>query len=87
LLGEAGYDRVKKSLGAPPQFLAKLTGAVAITSEQGLMARPEIRLFFTWARWNDAARIAGVDSGDIYRQLYPDVLTGMTFGLQAETWF
>jgi maltoporin len=87
VLGEAGYDRVKKSLGAPPQFLAKLTGAVAITADRGFMTRPELRLFFTYALWNDAARIAGVDSGDIYRQFYSDVLNGMTAGLQAETWF
>ena len=85
LLGEVGYDRVVKSNGAAPQYLAKVTGAVALTPDRGFMARPELRLFYTWARWNDAARTAGVDSGRIYTDVYTGVLTGSIFGLQAET--
>jgi maltoporin len=85
LLGEAGYDRVKKSNGSDPQWLLKLTGAVAITAESGFYARPEIRAFFTWATWDMAAQTATVDSGMFYTNL--NFLSGATFGLQAETWW
>jgi maltoporin len=87
VLGEAGYDRVTKSNGSRPQFLAKITGAVAIAADRGFWSRPELRAFATYARWNEEARIAGVDSGNIYRDVYTDFLSGWTFGLQAETWW
>jgi maltoporin len=85
LLGEVGYDLVKKSNGAQPQYLAKFTVAPAITAGRPFMARPEIRLFYTWAMWSEAARGATVDSGRLYTTT--DLLSGSTFGLQAETWF
>jgi maltoporin len=85
LLGEAGYDRIIKNNGAPPQYVAKFTGAVALTTGREFLTRPELRLFWTWAVWNDAARIAHIDSGQVYSNtLY---LAGSTFGVQAETWW
>ena len=30
------------------------------------MTRPELRLFYTYAVWNAAARTATIDSGQIY---------------------
>jgi maltoporin len=83
LLGEAGYDLVKKSNGADPQWLAKFTIAPAITIGESFWARPELRLFWTWATWNEAARTATVDSGRLYTTT--DLLSGATLGLQAET--
>jgi maltoporin len=83
LLGEAGYDLVKKSNGADPQWLAKLTIAPAITVAEDFWARPELRLFYTWAVWNEAARTATVDSGRLYTTT--DLLSGANFGVQAET--
>jgi maltoporin len=85
VLGEAGYDRVQKANGADPQWLAKLTGAVALTADRGFWARPEIRLFYTWAIWDEAARTATVDSGMLYTTT--DLLSGSTFGIQGETWW
>jgi len=85
LLAEAGYDRVKKSNGSDAQWLAKFTLAAAITSGKGFMARPELRLFGTWAMWNAVARTANVDSGQLYTT--SNLLSGATFGLQAETWW
>jgi len=49
------------------------------------MSRPELRLFYTWAMWNEAARTATVDSGQIYTN--SNKLSGATLGLQAETWW
>lgn len=85
ILGEVGYDKVKKSNGSDPQFLAKFTIAPAITASRGFMARPEFRLFYTWAMWNETARGATVDSGRLYTTT--DKLSGSTFGLQGETWW
>jgi maltoporin len=87
LLAEAGYDQITKSNGAPLQYLFKSTFAVAIGADQGFWARPELRLFATFAQWNEAARTAGVDSGNIYRDVYTDVNNGAIFGVQAETWW
>ena len=85
ILGEAGYDRVTKSNGAPPQYLSKFTVAPTISSGRGLLTRPELRLFFTWALWNEAARIATIDSGMLFtNSIY---LSASTFGVQAETWW
>jgi maltoporin len=85
LIGEVGYDHVKKSVNSDPQMLTKFTIAPALTTDRGFMARPEIRIFYTWAMWNDAARNLRIDSGNIY--LPTNFLSGATFGLQGETWF
>jgi maltoporin len=82
LLGEAGYDRVEKSNGSEPQWLAKFTIAPALAAAKGFMARPELRLFYTWAVWNEHARTATVDSGRFYTDTL--FLSGSTFGLHAE---
>jgi maltoporin len=84
-LAESGYDRVVKNNGAVPQYLAKGTVALAITAERGFWARPELRIFFTSAIWNESARGANVDSGRLYYTT--NYLNGYTFGLQGETWW
>ena len=82
---------MQKSNGSDAQWLAKFTGAVAITADRGFLARPELRLFVTWATWDKAAAIATVDSGMLYTNPDPVTgaytLSGAIFGLQAETWW
>jgi maltoporin len=85
LLAELGYDEITKSNGAEPQHLTKFTVAPALTAGKGFLSRPELRAFITWAVWNEAARGANIDSGQIYRATR--FLDGYTFGLQAETWY
>jgi maltoporin len=85
LLGEAGFDHVKKDNGADAQWLAKFTVAPAITAGKEFLSRPELRVFYTYAMWNEAARTATIDSGRLYTAT--DKLSGSTFGLQAETWW
>jgi maltoporin len=85
LLGEAGFDRVTKTNGAEPQWLSKFTFAPTLAGGRGLMARPELRLYYTYAMWNVPARTASIDSGRLYADT--DLLAGSIFGLQAETWF
>jgi maltoporin len=84
LLGEVGYDLVKKTLGAPPQYLAKVTLAPTLAASRAFMARPELRLFATYARWSEAARVAVIDSARIYTDNYPTYLSGWTYGVQGE---
>ena len=68
-----------------PQYLSKFTVAPAISAGRGLLTRPELRLFYTWALWNEAARTATIDSGMLYtNSIY---LSGSIFGVQAETWW
>ena len=67
------------------QYLTKLTIAPTISSGAGLLTRPELRLFFTWALWNEAARTATIDSGMLFTNTI--YLSGSTFGVQAETWW
>jgi maltoporin len=85
VLGEVGFDRVTKSNGSPEQYLSKFTIAPTISAGRGLLTRPELRLFLTWALWNEAARIATVDSGMLFTNT--NVLAASTFGVQAETWW
>jgi maltoporin len=55
---------------------------------KGFWARPELRLFYTYAMWNKAAAIATVDSGKLYTTPDPNTgvykLSGSIAGLQAE---
>jgi maltoporin len=83
--GEIGFDQITKSISPDVQQLTKYTIAPMLTTGRGFMTRPELRLFFTWAKWTDPARGAGVDSGSVYRST--QFLSGANFGLQAETWF
>jgi len=87
ILGEAGFDRVKKDNGAEAQWLGKFTIAPTLAAAGGLLSRPELRLFYTWATWNATAQTATIDSGRLYTDTYPDYRSGATFGLQAETWW
>jgi len=82
LLVEVGHDRVTPENGSGARLLTKITGALAIVPSRGFWSRPELRLFYTWALWNEDARTAHIDSGDLY--LSSDYLSGATFGLQAE---
>jgi maltoporin len=83
LVGEAGFDRVKKSNGSVPQFLSKFTIAPTLAAAKGFSTRPELRLFYTYARFNETARGANVDSAQLYTSsIY---LSGSIFGLQGET--
>jgi len=51
------------------------------------LARPALRLFTTYGRWSETARIAGIDSARIYVDNYTTFLSGWTFGLQGEAWW
>lgn len=68
--------------GHPSDYLWKATLAPTIVAGGGYWARPELRLFVTYASWNDAARTAGVAGGT-----FGTKNNGVTAGAQLEAWF
>ncbi|HUG23428.1 maltoporin, partial [Piscinibacter sp.] len=87
LLAEAGYSQ-KKPDGAATQKLAKLTVGPALSTGPGFWKRPELRLYVTTARWNQAANAAAGAGGVIGIEGETDDKTrGTSYGAQVEIWF
>ena len=92
LQGELGHDRVKPSTGET-RNLTKLTIAPTLAMARGFWARPELRLFYTYARWNDAAALAANGSGNsavastASTGIFASGNQGSTIGLQFEGWW
>jgi maltoporin len=88
---EAGYDEVKPTSGdatnRQKRKLGKFTVAPTIVAGRGFWARPEMRLFYTYANWNDAARDlwGGVAGGTGGR--FGSDSKGSTIGFQVESWW
>src|SRR5699024_6258010 len=66
--------------------LSKITFAPAIVTGRGFFARPELRLFVTYADWNDTAANVGVFQGTATNP-FDDSTDGLTFGIQTEVWW
>lgn len=102
LQAEFGHDRVKPS-GGDARHLTKLTIAPTLAAAPNLMSRPELRLFYTYARWNRAARdaadahvanaLAAGSTPDFAiaslssSGVFGGKTHGATIGLQAEVWW
>ena len=87
VLVEVGHDRLLTANGSGDRQLTKGTVALAITSGKGFWARPELRLFATYAIWDKNAAISTVDSGQVYTSADENnvyKLSGAMVGLQAE---
>lgn len=82
---ELGTDRVTQPNG-PALRLTKITFAPSISAGPGLWARPELRAFVTYGRWNDAARDA-VNANNNSGPVYGSNNNGTSYGFQVETWF
>jgi maltoporin len=90
VLVEVGHDRLKTTNGSGDRQLTKGTTALAIAPAKGFWARPELRLFLTYAVWDKNAAVSTVDSGRVYTN--PDdngvyKLNAWVAGLQAEAVF
>ncbi|MBN1959822.1 MAG: carbohydrate porin [Deltaproteobacteria bacterium] len=83
LLLEAGFDQVTPDEGDAANLI-KITPAIEICSNPGGV--PRIRLYATYATWNDAAKgsVKGGASGIGPR---PDDSNGLQIGIQGEAWF
>jgi maltoporin len=84
VLLEVGHDRVTPKHG-DAIVLTKATVAPVLAAAPSFWARPELRLFYTFAAWNDAARVAGVDSSGLYTNT--NKTNASTYGLQGELWW
>lgn len=80
---ELGYDQVKPEQGDTRQ-LFKVTLAPQITAGRAFFARPDLRVFITYADWNDAADPGVITGGE---SPFEDENDGLTFGVQAEAWW
>jgi maltoporin len=86
LQAEIGLNTVTP-VGSPTRKLGKVTIAPTLVAGRGFWARPELRLFYTYAKWNSAARdgwggVAGGTTGP-----FGTSTTGSSYGLQLEAWY
>jgi maltoporin len=86
LLGELGYSQ-KKPDGGATQKLTKFTIAPTLSTGPGFFNRPELRLYFTTAKWNDAANAAAGPNGLIGVPGTGSKTSGNSYGAQVEIWF
>lgn len=89
---ELGGDRINPDNGKE-RHLTKFTIAPTLSQAPGFWARPELRLFYTYAHWNDAARDAAAGSNDSAAAtiastgVFGQQNNGSMIGLQLETWW
>jgi maltoporin len=83
---ELGVDRAKDDSQTNPKWatLTKLTIAPQLSLSRGFWSRPVLRGFVTYATWNEAAR-NGVNANS--NNVFADKKYGITYGVQAETWW
>ncbi|WP_028312612.1 maltoporin [Derxia gummosa] len=90
---ELGFDRVKldgtgSTADGKTAQLTKLTVApIVLRPGPGFFKRPELRVFATFAKWNDAANTLGGARGLTGTSAYATSTSGTTVGAQFETWF
>ncbi len=70
-----------KQEGVDSGSLIKITLAPQITPRNTVMSRPALRVFVTYAFWSDSF------VGQISPLSYGNQKDGLTFGIQAETWW
>jgi maltoporin len=88
---DLGHDNIKPAAGGDNLKLTKFTLAPVLSAGKGFWARPELRAFVTYAKWNDAAQKAA-DAGNAGSTLsstgvFGSKTSGTSFGLQVEAWF
>ncbi len=91
LMSEIGYQQVKPE-GEDTRKLTKLTLGTQFSMGRSIWARPSLRFYTTYAKWNDAAAKAGsvVCTGrdcNTAVPAYNDKRSGLSYGVQVEAWF
>jgi maltoporin len=78
---EAGLDHTHSKGGLYNGWLRKFTIAPQIGSGRKFFSRPVLRAFLTYASWSDGLRgfVGGIP--------YQNKTNGLTYGVQAETWW
>ena len=83
---ELGTDRVTGANGAADQRLTKLTIAPTISMGESYWARPELRLFVSYGKWNNAGT-AAVNANNNSGPVYNNGTSGTSAGVQVEAWW
>jgi maltoporin len=78
---EAGFDHTRSGTGLYDGWLRKFTIAPQLGAGRKFFSRPVLRTFLTFANWSDGFR--GLVGGTAYLNR----TSGLTYGVQAETWF
>jgi maltoporin len=86
LVLDAGLDQFDPETG-DTRDLWKVTPAIQLSAGRTFWARPALRLFATFASWNDAARDAGSGVAGGSSGVFGDSTDGWTLGVQAEHWW
>jgi len=78
---EGGFDHVHSSTGQYAGWLRKFTIAPQIGTGRQFFSRPVLRAFLTYANWSDGLRgfVGGIP--------FQNRTNGLTYGVQAETWW
>jgi maltoporin len=78
---EAGFDRVWSGQNLYNGWLRKFTIAPQIGAGRKFFSRPVLRLFLTYGGWSDG--LMGFVGGIAYQ----NKTNGLTYGVQAESWW
>jgi maltoporin len=78
---EGGFDHTHSPNGQYDGWLRKFTIAPQIGAGRKFFSRPVLRAFLTYANWSDGLR------GLVGREPYLKRTSGLTYGVQAETWW
>jgi len=78
---ESGFDHTKSGNDRYEGWLSKFTIAPQIGAGRKFFSRPVLRVFLTYATWSNGLRgfVGGVP--------FHDRTNGLTYGVQAETWW
>ncbi|MES2258257.1 MAG: carbohydrate porin [Pseudomonadota bacterium] len=83
---EVGTHRVTQPNGGEALRLTTVTFAPTISAGKGYWARPELRAFVTYGKWNDPARGA-LNANNNAGPAFGTATNGTSAGLQVEAWF
>lgn len=86
LVSELGHSE-RKPEGAATQKLTKFTFAPTLAVGPDFWSRPELRLYVTTAKWNQAANAAAGANGVIGIDKFANKTSGTSYGAQFEIWF
>jgi maltoporin len=78
---EPGIDHTTSGQNLYSGWLVKSTVALQIASGRDFFSRPVVRAFFTYANWTDGYK------GFVGGMPYQNQNAGLSFGLQAESWW
>jgi maltoporin len=78
---EAGIDHTRSGNGEYDGWLRKFTIAPQLGAGRKFFSRPVLRAFLTYASWSPGLR------GFVGGTAFQNRTSGLTYGVQAETWF